>query len=108
MRKLIYITFSLLFLTACSTLQQSTPTQGSITYKPWDHFDGQLSVLESTHRWQVRIHWQADLESGKARLTHAETGRIIELQWRENHIQVRDNQASTTALQPIKITTPMQ
>jgi len=108
MRKLIYISCTLLFLTACSTLQQSTSTQENIAYKPWHNFDGQLSVLASAHRWQVRIHWQADLESGKARLTHAATGRIIELQWQGKHIQARDNQSSTTAWQPIKIATLMQ
>ena len=108
MIKHLHIATLLLLLTACSTLQQSVPIQDDSKCKPWYNFNGQLSILESTHRWQVLIHWQANLESGSARLTHAATGRIIELQWQGKQIQMRDNQTATTRWQPIQADTLMQ
>lgn len=96
MRKILPIAISLFLVTACSTLQPASPIQKINEYKPWHSFNGQLSILEATHRWQVLIHWQANLESGKTRLTHAATGRIIELQWQGKRIQIRDNQTSAT------------
>jgi len=108
MRKLLAIAISLFMVTACSTLQPASSIQKSSQYKPWHSFNGQLSILEATHRWQVLIHWQADLESGSTRLTHAATGRIIELQWRGKHIQMRDNQTRITTWQAIKADTLMQ
>jgi len=100
--KLYCATFSLLLLTACSTLQHTTPIQPITHTKVWDSFNGQLSILEPSHRWQVLIHWQATLESGKARLTHAATGRIIELQWHGKYIQIRNNQADKALWKNIK------
>ncbi len=108
MRQILHIGMTLFLLTACSTLQSMTSIQKDDKYKPWHSFNGQLSILESAHRWQVLIHWQADLESGKARLTHAATGRIIELQWQGKYIYMRDNQASKAIWQPIKANTLMQ
>jgi len=108
MRKLLHIVIGLFLLTACSTLQPAIPLPKDDGYKPWYNFNGQLSILESTHRWQVLIHWQADLKSGKARLTHAATGRIIELQWLGKRIQIRDNQAPKATWQTIKADTLMQ
>ncbi len=107
MIKLLNIAATLLLLTACSTLQQPTLQQGS-ECKPWHNFNGQLSILESAHRWQVLIHWQADLKSGNTRLTHAATGRIIELQWQGEKIYIRDNQATTTTWKSIQADTLMQ
>jgi len=108
MRKILHIGAMLFLLTACSTLQQSVSVQENSVCKPWHDFNGQLSILESAHRWQVLIHWQANLESGNLRLTHAATGRIIELQWQGNHIQIRDNQAPMADWKPIKAGTLMQ
>ncbi len=108
MRKTLYIVIGLFLLTSCNTLHPSMPTQKSSEYKPWHTFNGQLSILTATHRWQVLIHWQASLESGNARLTHAATGRIIEIQWQGKHIQLRDNQTHTATWKPIKAGTLMQ
>jgi len=107
MKKLLHIA-GIFLLTACSTLQSSSSIQEIHAHKPWRSFNGQLSILESSHRWQVLIHWQADLTSGKARLTHAATGRIIALQWQGKHIQIRDNQASKTLWQSINEDALMQ
>ncbi len=109
MRKFLYISITLFLLTACSTLQPPPSTlQKNSTYRVWDSFNGQLSILESARRWQVLIHWQANLEAGNARLTHAATGRIIELQWQGKHVQIRDNQTHIATWQPIKEDTLMQ
>jgi len=108
MKKFLHIGATLLLLTACSTLQQSISVQESSVCKPWHNFNGQLSILEHAHRWQVLIHWQANLKSGNARLTHAATGRIIELQWQGKQIQIRDNQTPTTRWKSIKADTLMQ
>lgn len=108
MIKLAHIAITLLLLTACSALQPTASLQENSEYKPWHNFNGQLLILDSTHRWQVLIHWQADLKTGKARLTHAAAGRIIELQWQDKHIQIRDNQAPKTTWKIIKEDALMQ
>jgi len=108
MKKSLHIGATLLLLTACSTLQQSVSIQENFVCKPWHNFNGQLSILEPAHRWQVLIHWQANLKSGNARLTHAATGRIIELQWQGKQIQIRDNQTPSTPWKSIKADTLMQ
>jgi len=96
MKTFTNIIITLVLLSSCSTLQPTSSIQESRKYAPLNSFNGQLSVLEPTRRWQVLIHWQADLKTGNARLTHAATGRIIEIQWQDKHIQIRDNQIAKT------------
>jgi hypothetical protein len=76
-----------LFLASCSHLSPVAQ------HKAWERFDGRLLVMEPNRRWQVFIHWQADLEQGFTRLTHAASSRIIELKWNGNQTYIRDNQA---------------
>jgi len=101
MQKILFTLASLCLLASCSTIPPSSIISQDDERKPWHSFNGQLSILEPSHRWQVLIHWQADLSSGKTRLTHAATGRIIELQWHGKHIQIRNNQADNAAWKDI-------
>lgn len=67
-------------------------------------FTGRLIVIEPARRWQVLVNWHStDRDSGKLRLTHAATGRIIELHWQKNQMRLRDNQAAFTSWKNIDL-----
>jgi len=83
---------ALLFLMTACTHQPMIEHTSSSQNKVWQRFDGKLLVIEPTRRWQVLIHWDADLTQGKTRLTHIATSRIIELKWNQEHTYMRDNQ----------------
>jgi len=50
-------------------------------------------VIEPKRRWQVMLDWQANQTTGHARLVHAASGNIVELRWKKDYIQLRDNHA---------------
>ncbi len=80
-----------LLLTACATLPESTqaPSIG-----PYRAISARLLVIEPTRRWQVMMDWQTDgPSSGRARLVHAASDTVIELRWRKNDIELRDNRS---------------
>ncbi|MDQ6954482.1 MAG: hypothetical protein Q9M20_03475 [Mariprofundaceae bacterium] len=93
MKRTVTLSVCLLLFNACSATQYSSISDQSASQKPWFSFQAQLSIIESAHRWQVLLDWQADSQSGSARLTHAATGRIIKLRWQGNDVQILDNQA---------------
>jgi len=94
MRSTFFLGALLLLFNGCATTHYNSVNDKPSSRKAWVNFHGQLSIIESTHRWQVLIQWQADLISGKARLTHAATGRIVELKWQGDDIQLRSNSES--------------
>ncbi|MDQ6995316.1 MAG: hypothetical protein Q9M18_06945 [Mariprofundaceae bacterium] len=69
---------------------------GSKEAKKITAFQGRLLVFSPKHRFQVLIGWHADLHQGYARLTHAASGRVMELHWQGEHLRMRDNQVSTS------------
>jgi len=100
--KIIVVLCCISQLTACSAAFK--PNDSSLAEKPISkrmitQFDGRLLIIEPTRRWQTIIHWQANLHEGYARLTHAASNYIIEIQWLEKSIHIRSNQ--DTVWQPI-------
>ncbi len=87
-----FASLALLFLITACTHKPMIQHTSSPQDKIWQRFDGKLLVIEPTRRWQVLIHWEADLTQGKTRLTHIATSRIIELKWNHKHTYIRDNQ----------------
>ncbi len=81
----------LLLISGCS--KQLNISEQKEIIGPYPAFHGRLIVIQPNRRWQVSIHWQAATpERGQLRLTHAATSTIIELRWRPQQIDVRDNQ----------------
>ncbi|MDX8395571.1 MAG: hypothetical protein R8K22_04060 [Mariprofundaceae bacterium] len=84
---------------ACATTPSSTSSFTNIG--PYTDFTGRLLVIEPSRRWQVMIQWKGDPKQGWTRLTHAASGRIIELQWHNQQMQKRDNQGHSSDWHPI-------
>jgi len=63
-------------------------------------FDGRLLMLQPNKRWQVQIHWQGTPEQGIVRLTHAASGRIIQLKWHNQSMWILDNQETSSKTSP--------
>ena len=89
-----YIPYAILslFIASCTAHTPQIHTNLHKQDKVWERFDGRLLIIEPTRRWQVLIHWQANLQKGHTRLTHAATSRIIELKWNHQQTYIRDNQ----------------
>jgi hypothetical protein len=67
-------------------------------------FTGRLIVIEPARRWQVLVTWHSlGKNEGWLRLSHAATGRIIELRWRSKMMWLRDNQAELPDWQMITL-----
>ncbi|MDQ7010700.1 MAG: hypothetical protein Q9M29_02655 [Mariprofundaceae bacterium] len=65
-------------------------------------FTGRLIVINASKRWQVVINWRASTpEHGWLRLTHAASGRIIEIEWTGGAMRLRDNQAASPSWRPV-------
>jgi hypothetical protein len=60
-------------------------------YTPITTFSGRLLVISPKHRFQVEIDWQADEKQGQLRLTHAVSGRVVNVQWQGKKMFWHDN-----------------
>jgi len=49
--------------------------------------------MNQAHRFQVEIDWQGNAQQGTLRLTHAATGRIVDVSWQDETMLWRDNQS---------------
>jgi len=90
----IYGLIFALCLSACATVK---PNEKSIYQEKQpviSAFKGSLLVFSPRHRFHVLIQWQADLQQGHARLTHAASGRVVELRWQGEDLSMRDNQSA--------------
>ncbi len=86
------------FLAACA---KAPPETGRKSYA---EFSARLMVIEPARRWQVLVDWRNNgKDRGWLRLTHALTGRIVELRWQERHLWLRDNQAAGTDWREINL-----
>jgi len=93
--RVIFTLCCVLALTGCNTAFKGSPpslAERTASKPIITQFDGRLLVIEPTRRWQASIHWQANLHEGYARLTHAASSYIIEIQWLEENIRMRSNQ----------------
>jgi len=83
-----------LLLCSCATLpapERSTDGQAA-GIGPYRSLSARLLVIEPTRRWQVILDWQAETDTaGRARLTHAASGTVVELRWQHDNIRLRDN-----------------
>ncbi len=64
-----------------------------------EHIQGRLLVMTPTRRVQLWMQWHANMEHGSVRLTHAASGRILDVRWdarmHPKLIEMRDNQGNT-------------
>ena len=94
MRVLSLLLLTLLF-SACVKHEQRQSD-----FKPVTNFSGRLLVMDQNHRFQVEVDWQGNEESGILRLTHAMSGRVIYVSWREQTMLWHDND-KTKVWQPL-------
>ena len=88
-----------LFIGSCMPAKTVSPTAG---IGPYPVFTGRLIVINASKRWQVVINWRASTpEHGWVRLTHAASGRIIEMEWKGEAMWLRDNQAASPDWRPV-------
>jgi len=81
---------ALFALAGCATTPPPQHEQTGIG--PYPQFSGRLLVMEPNRRWQVGIDWKAVTpEQGEVRLTHAASGTIVELAWRQRSMRLRDS-----------------
>lgn len=85
----LFIAGTLFLPISCVTTQKTDQTAG---IGPYHHFSGRLLVIQPANRWQAELDWRGDANAGQARLTHAASSRIIEIQWLGETMQLRDNQ----------------
>jgi len=82
---------ALLFLTSCASLPAPEQAAG---IGPYTSVHARLLVIEPSKRWQVLLDWHADSPtSGHARMSHAASNTVVELRWRHDDIELRDNKA---------------
>jgi len=74
------------FLAACAKVPAETGKQS------YTEFTARLLVTEPSRRWQVLVDWRSqDEDRGWLRLTHALSGRIVELRWQQEKMWLRNN-----------------
>ncbi len=61
-------------------------------FQPVTDFSGRILVMTTTKRFQLEVDWHADLRAGNMRLTHAASGRVIDVAWQDERMRIRDNQ----------------
>ena len=76
----------LLMLGACA--KHVIEDRGSV---PIEAFSGRLLVMATAKRFQVDIDWQGKEDNGSLRLTHASSGRIVDVIWENRSMLWRDN-----------------
>ncbi|HXH64678.1 MAG TPA: lipoprotein insertase outer membrane protein LolB [Mariprofundaceae bacterium] len=82
---------ALAWLAGCAV--QRPPAGMASSIGPYPSFSGRLIVIQPTRRWQVEVDWKAATPSdGWLRLTHAASGRIVELTWHGSDLRLSDNQ----------------
>jgi len=103
MMKTLYGLILSLSLTACATVKINNEPMDQKKMPVITAFQGSLLVFSPKHRFQVLIQWQADLHQGHARLTHAASGRVVELRWQGEVLSMRDNQHKDIAWQRVSV-----
>jgi len=86
------VALAMLALSSCASLPGKAGEGEPSTIGPYHQFTGRLIVIEPSRRWQVLVNWQAgSRHQGRLRLTHAATGRVVELEWQHERMRVRDD-----------------
>jgi len=87
MKLLVSALCGLVLLSACvkhATVEQSL--------SPIEKFSGRLLVVSTAKRFQVEIDWLGQVQKGELRLTHAASGRIVDVTWEHESMLWRDNE----------------
>ena len=71
------------------------------TFNPVHAFSGRLLVMTNTQRFQTEIDWRASDSKGALKLTHASSGKIVELMWQRKEMRWRDS-SRTSLWQPVQ------
>jgi len=101
--KLFYGFLLSLCLSACATVNHDIASLKQEKMPVIQEFQGSLLVFSPKHRFQVLIQWQANLQQGHARLTHAASGRVVELRWQNEILSMRDNQKAGAVWQHVSV-----
>ncbi|PCI02041.1 MAG: hypothetical protein COB79_03075 [Zetaproteobacteria bacterium] len=76
----------LVLLTVSCVKHEAAPT-----FEPITTFSGRLLVMDTKHRFQVELDWMANEKQGNLRITHALSGRVVFVQWKNKVMFWRDN-----------------
>ncbi len=87
----------LIFLLLSGCVKHEVAESG---FKPRSEFSGRLLLMSKAQRFQTEIDWKSAAEQGALRLTHAASGRIVDVQWQHKKMLWRDN-AEQTAWQQL-------
>jgi len=91
---------AVLILAGCASNHRATSVAEQASIGPYPAFTGRLIVMEPTKRWQVLLTWRASTpDRGWLRITHAATNTVIEMRWRGDTMELRDNRQP--AWQPV-------
>ena len=83
---------AMLAFSSCAPLTGKPDAGTPSSIGPYTQLNGRLIVIEPNRRWQVLLNWQAaSRQQGWLRLTHAASGRVVELEWRHARMRVRDD-----------------
>ncbi len=76
-----------------------------IRKEPLTEIHGRLLVIEPARRWQAMLDWHAaSPDQGWLRISHAASGRIIEMRWEKTRLWLRDNRAAAAHWRPVSAT----
>ncbi len=78
----------ILFVASCVKHESSS-------FEPMTTFSGRLLVMDPKHRFQVELDWMANEKQGNLRITHALSGRVVFVQWKNKVMFWRDNDRTT-------------
>jgi len=84
-----YALAAILFVAVLTSCVKHEPL--TTAYQPITTFSGRLLVISPKHRFQVEIDWQADDKHGQLRLTHALSGRVVNVEWQGKRMFWHDN-----------------
>ena len=84
-----FLAVLLIALLASCVKHETTPS-----FEPANAFSGRLLVMDTKQRFQVELDWMANEKQGNLRITHALSGRVVFVQWKNKVMFWRDNDAT--------------
>ena len=98
-RRVAALSLCLGLLAACAATPKLVATPKTEKIKVVEDVQGRLLVMTAARRIQLWMQWHATMDAGTVRLTHAASGRVLDVRWQANQqsqwIEMRDNQEQT-------------
>ncbi len=98
-RRVAILGLCLGLLASCAGTPQLVPTPQVEKAQNVEDIHGRLLVMTAARRIQLWMQWHATMDAGTVRLTHAASGRVLDVRWQANKqskwIEMRDNQGHT-------------